>query len=158
MKSYFFTVAAVAFACILLVNSALQATPPKGGSKSPSKVTQPTKTKVKVNVQFHHRTYHGWNRYCWFPEYGCYGFYDPNCGCWYYWYEPAGQFQLVEAMATNVPTTSGASLLPPGAVNLPTPAPTNTNSTTPVTVTFPTPPALPITLAPVEKPPVAEDE
>jgi hypothetical protein len=145
MKSIFLTIAAVAFAGIIFAGAELQASSPKGGggkgskgssaskasrgsngnrgSKAPHKAHQPSKAHNHNHNHNHHRNHHrnyrGWSRYCWFPTYGCYGFYDPSCECWYYWYEPAGEFQPIESMATNVPATSGAALLPPGAVEMP---------------------------------------
>ncbi len=29
-----------------------------------------------------------WNHHCWFPSFGCCGYWHPHACCWYYWYEP----------------------------------------------------------------------
>ena len=29
-----------------------------------------------------------WNHCCWFPSFGCCGYWHPYCHCWYYWYDP----------------------------------------------------------------------
>lgn len=159
MNRFILTIAAVAVAGILFPDSSLHATPPKGGkgssrSKMPQKSFQPSKTKTQAHHHVHDRSYRGWTRLCWFPSYGCYGFYDPSTNCWYYWYEQAGQFQPVELMATSMPTTSGASLLPVGAVNVPSP---NT-STGPVAATAPVPPAQPVRVDSGETLPVSDGE
>ena len=158
MKRFLFTLAALTFTSLFINGADLQASGPKGSSHSASKAT----TKVTVhatakaqtnhrtsNVRFHVRSYRGWNAYCWFPRFGCYGFYDPCCGGWFYWCQPAGQFLPVDSLATNVPTTSGATLLPAGAVPVPT--------ANPVTSALPIEPAPTIPAATsVETPPLIE--
>jgi len=63
------------------------------------------------------RGYRGWSRYCWFPDYRCYGYYCPDDGVWYYWYGPRNSYLPVSEMATNPPDNSvnAPPSLPPGA-------------------------------------------
>lgn len=152
MKRFFFTLAALTITSLFIHGADLQASGPKGSSKSTSKATPKTTvhqnakvhtTQHASNVRSYMRSYRGWNAYCWFPRFGCYGFYDPCCQGWFYWSQTGGQFLPVDALATNAPTTSGATLLPTGAV--------------PVSTANPVTPALPIEPAPsVEMPPPVE--
>jgi len=65
------------------------------------------------------RSYRGWTRYCWFPSYGCYGYYCPDDGCWYYWYGPDDSYRPVSDMAGYPPDKSTPPSLPPGATSVP---------------------------------------
>ena len=152
MRRIILTIAAVAVAGLLSANADLQAGPKGGkgssgaksskGSKGSGGATKGSKgnkgsSGKKGSSSSHHdshhrhsyhRDYRGWSRYCWFPSYGCYGFYDPAYDGWYYWYEPAGEFQPIEMMTTNAPTTNGAAMLPPGAVEIPMPGTTSASA------------------------------
>jgi hypothetical protein len=63
------------------------------------------------------RNYRGWTRYCWFPSYGCYGYYSPDDNAWYYWYGPENQYRPVSDMQMYPPDNSvnKEPPLPPGA-------------------------------------------
>jgi hypothetical protein len=130
MNRFLSIVAAVALTGVLGLGTDLRATakPGAGGKSSASKsagksaqhsnnhqlaTTHQGKTS---SVRFHVRGYRGWRSYCWFPTYGCYGFYDSTCQGWFYWYEPSDQFLPIDTIDTLPPGTSGADLLPPGAV------------------------------------------
>jgi hypothetical protein len=63
-------------------------------------------------------SYHGWSRYCWFPNYGCYGYYCPDDDTWYYWYGPGNCYRPVSDMASNPPDSSNPPSLPPGATKV----------------------------------------
>jgi hypothetical protein len=77
------------------------------------------------------RGYLGWIRYCYFPQYRCYGFYCATG--WYYWYAPLNNYLPIQYMAQYPPTplavnggplvgtTPGAAdpSLPPGATPVP---------------------------------------
>jgi hypothetical protein len=71
--------------------------------------------------KFRHRHYRTWNRYCWFPQYRCYGYYCPDDGVWYYWYGPDNCYLPVSDMATYPPDDSvnAPPSLPPGATSVP---------------------------------------
>jgi len=70
---------------------------------------------------YRHRDYHGWTRYCWFADYGCYGYYCPEDAVWYYWYGPRNCYLPVSEMAVYVPVSSvnPPPALPPGATAVP---------------------------------------
>lgn len=70
---------------------------------------------------FRHRGFRNWNRYCWFPSYGCYGYFCPDDGLWYYWYGPNNCYLPVDDMAAYPPDDSvnAPPSLPPGATSVP---------------------------------------
>jgi hypothetical protein len=170
MKRFLFTLVALTFTTLSI--NGVQASAPKGSSKATSKATPKVAVQqnAKVhathhasNVRFQLRSYRGWNAYCWFPRFGCYGFYDPCCQGWFYWSQTGGQFLPVDSLATNAPTTSGATLLPTGAApvstaNPVTPAlPVEPAPTIPVSTANPVTPALPVEPAPlIVTPPLIE--
>ena len=53
------------------------------------------------------RTYCGWSSYCWYPQYGCYAFFCPLDGQWYYWSAACGHYIPVTYIAVYRPTTIG---------------------------------------------------
>jgi hypothetical protein len=68
--------------------------------------------------RYRSRDYRGWTRYCWFPRYGCYGYYSPDDDAWYYWYGPDNRYRPVSDMDSYPPDNSvnKEPPLPPGAV------------------------------------------
>lgn len=81
---------------------------------------------------FRHHHYCGWRHYCWFPSYGCYGYYCPSACSWYYYYEPQQCYYPVSYITTYAPTTPGISInvnnnnnnnqnvaVPPGGATVP---------------------------------------
>jgi len=73
---------------------------------------------------------HSWSRYCWFPQYGCYGCYCPDDCCWYYYcasqrcYLPVSCLRMYPpvAVGTNINVNNnnvGTPGLPAGGVALP---------------------------------------
>jgi hypothetical protein len=152
MKRLFVAGAAAACFALLFIGASVQAAgPPQGHgtSKSMKPGAHPAKLpQGKVaGARYHVRQYRGWNAYCWFPRYRCYGFYDPLCQGWFYWYEPLGRFLPTDSLPTNLPPSSGAALLPPGTGNGTTPTPPS-----PPVKPAPVPDAPP----PVEPPPVID--
>jgi hypothetical protein len=144
MKRILFTLAALAVTAVLSTDSSVDAKPaPK--KPAPPKVT-PSKGSFKITIDFRLRSYRGWNSYCYMPSYGCYCFYDPASETWFYWYEPTGQFLPIGSLPTSVPTTSGAAMLPPGAIPVNT---TTAGTSTPAPPAPPPPPAPPAPPAPV---------
>jgi hypothetical protein len=81
-------------------------------------------TKFQKTFHGHHafaRNYCGWTHRCWFPRFGCYGYYCPSTCCWYYLYETGDCYLPVDAM-TNFPPAppsengeNGTPVLPEGA-------------------------------------------
>jgi hypothetical protein len=83
------------------------------------------------------RSYCSWSRYCWFPSYGCYGYYCPTQCCWFYNAAPLQCYVPVSYISTFAPVQdanlntntnvntnvniNGGSVaaLPPGATELP---------------------------------------
>jgi hypothetical protein len=82
------------------------------------------------HYNFHHynRFYHGWSRYCWFPGYGCYGYYCPTRCCWYCYCGQYECFVPVQYVTEFVPTPVVAPVGVVDNVN------TNTNTNTNVNV------------------------
>ncbi len=86
-----------------------------------------------ARVQFHAPDYRGWVSHCWFPSYGCYGYYCGTDQAWYYWYAPLNQYLPINYMLDYPPTPAGAApmgnvpvgprtpALPPGASLVPRP-------------------------------------
>jgi hypothetical protein len=50
------------------------------------------------------REYRGWSRYCWFPQYRCYGYYCPTRTCWYYYSTTYTCYVPCTYMTTLAPT------------------------------------------------------
>jgi len=105
------------------------------GSKTGSSGSTKTFSSHGHNYSFHHysRDYRGWSQYCWFPSYGCYGYYSSADLAWYYWYEPQHCYLPVTVInvyppvnpgfAPASPTAQTSINLPSGATTIPTPAP-----------------------------------
>jgi hypothetical protein len=124
------TIAAIAFALSLSVVGVSHAnTKPNPVTPTP---TDPKKTITEGNeksikagtTNFRERNFRNWRSYCYYPAYRCYLFYDRAARQWFFWNERLGRFLPLALIATSPPTTSGAALLPPGAVA--TPLPTGT--------------------------------
>jgi hypothetical protein len=143
MKRFFFTVAAVAIACLLIAGASLQAAPRGGGARAKAPAAKgggmaKGASKAKAPLAKHtnqgkgqqakngnqgkgqrgrsyDRGYRGWSDYAYFPDYGSYGFHDSATQEWYYWSESSDVFLPVSDMEELPPETSGAALLPPGA-------------------------------------------
>jgi hypothetical protein len=81
------------------------------------------------------RSYNGWSRYCWFPSYGCYGYYCPTDYSWYFYsgtyacYLPVTYINTIAPTPVNANANANANVntnvnvnvngLPAGATQLP---------------------------------------
>jgi hypothetical protein len=89
-----------------------------------------------MHVPIHVRGYRGWVSRCWFPRFGCYGYYCGTDQAWYYWYAPFDEYLPISYMSiyppapigvaptSVVPLTPGmpmSATLPPGATFVPGP-------------------------------------
>ena len=124
---------AVGFAAMLCSTAEVDAAPHKGGGHvvihghGPVVVHGPA-----AHHQFHKRGYHGWVSRCWFPSFGCYGYYCGTEQIWYYWYAPLNEYLPITYMSMYPPTAGvapvsvvqvapGMPALPPGASFVPGP-------------------------------------
>jgi hypothetical protein len=151
MNRFILTAAAVAFTFVISSGTSVQAEPIKTTSTTPK--VQPSKTvnNKSVRVTFHLRDFRGWNSYCWFSQYRCYGYYCSADQQWFYWYEPMARFLPIRYMAQYPPTalrvapintvTPTAGTLPTGANPTP-PAPLPTGGS-PIQGTPPMPTSTP---------------
>lgn len=93
------------------------------------------KYKLPVHLHSHCFFHHDfcWNHHCWFPTFGCCGYWHPHARCWYYWHEtyccylPCSYIETyppvvvnvnVNVNSTNTNTnvdTDAPPMLPPGA-------------------------------------------
>jgi hypothetical protein len=76
------------------------------------------------------RNYCGWTHRCFFPRFGCYGYYCPSTCGWFYLYAAGDCYMPVDAMQNFPPTPNdtgdnGTPVLPEGAepINEGTPLP-----------------------------------
>ena len=60
-----------------------------------------------ARVTHHPRNFRGWSKYCWFPRYQCYGYYNASQRMWFYYYEPFARFLPIRYLTTYPPTTVG---------------------------------------------------
>jgi len=141
MKPISCTVAALLFAATM--TGSAEAKGPKGSSgqsqtHTPKIVVQnSTQNFTQKTITHSQKNHKGswWNRCCWFPSYGCCGYYCPSDGCWYYYCARMGCYMPVSYMGMYPPTpdqadggddgsadddSSDADDLPQGAVNMPT--------------------------------------
>lgn len=58
---------------------------------------------------YYRSSYRGWSSYCWYPRYGCYGYYCPTQSCWYYWYPQSNCYLPVTYLPTFTPTPLSAN-------------------------------------------------
>jgi hypothetical protein len=126
MKRFILTIVAVAFAAVLCTTSNIDATPHKGGGPAvhPHVVVHAHAPLVvhAHPAHFHVRGYGGWVSRCWFPSYGCYGYYCGAEQTWYYWYAPFNEYLPISYMSIYPPTPVGAApivLIPVAPVTLP---------------------------------------
>ena len=150
MSRFILTAAAIAFTTLLTCGTDSQAKP---GSHTPAMHKSHTPANHNhVRSNFHDRGFRGWNSYCWFPRYRCYGYYCTTDQCWFYWYQPFNQYLPISMMGTYPPTAFGQpqvgmgpgapGMLPPGATQLPngtTSAPLPPSEPVPAPVTPPAP-------------------
>jgi hypothetical protein len=106
MSRFIFTVVLVAF--IVTINgSESQAKGPKGSGGVVARAVKALPTPHFVNtikpiiLSKNHRN---WTAYCWFNQYGAYGFYNPTAQAWYYWYQPTQSYLPVSSMTAYPPT------------------------------------------------------
>jgi hypothetical protein len=59
---------------------------------------------------YRHHHYSSWRHYCWFPTYGCYGYYCPSACSWYYYYAPQQCYYPISYITTYAPTTPGITI------------------------------------------------
>ncbi len=133
------------FILAIIVAASFAATLPAGTAQAKTTSQKPSMhNNGRVNYDHGRRSfdrfYRGWGSYCYLSGYGCYGFFDPACGEWFYWYQPTARYLPVRVIATFRPVASGVAMLPPGAVPV-------TTGAVPVTVPTTT-----------EVPPMPEDE
>jgi hypothetical protein len=151
MKRFIQTIAAVAVATVFCFTTNLDAAPHHGGgghvaaqahvvahthvvAHAPVAVHAHAPLVVHNHpVHFHVRGYHGWASRCWFPGYGCYGYYCGVDQAWYYWYAPLNEYLPISEMSIYPPTPDGVApvgmvpvapgmpALPPGATFVPGP-------------------------------------
>ena len=60
-----------------------------------------------ARVTHHSRNFRGWSKYCWFPRYQCYGYFNASQRMWFYYYEPFARFLPVRYLTMYPPTTVG---------------------------------------------------
>ena len=104
-----------------------------GGKPSGKNVSVSVKTTTIHNgfsgsVRYN-RDFHDWKGYCFFPRYRCYGYYNPTCSTWYYWYQPFNCYLPISDMSIYPPVDAGLApslqstatplSLPPGATLAP---------------------------------------
>ncbi len=134
MKRFILTNVAVVFALVLGWTNNVDAAPHKGGSHTVVHAHAPVvhgpaiHTPVVVHghpahVPFHVRGYRGWVSRCWFPGYGCYGYYCGTDQVWYYWYAPLNEYLPITYLSVYPPTPGvapvGFAPVAPGMPALP---------------------------------------
>jgi hypothetical protein len=133
MKRFILTSVALVFALVLGSTANLDAAPHKGSGHVVTHAHAPSVVHGHpAHVQFHVRGYRGWVSRCWFPSYGCYGYYCGAEQLWYYWYAPLNEYLPISYMSVYPPTQGlapvgmvqaapGMPSLPPGASFVPGP-------------------------------------
>ncbi len=115
MKRFILMTAALAFAAVLGSTTNLEAAPHMGGghvvvhAHAPAVFHGPALHGHPVHVPFHVHGYGGWGARCWFPGYGCYGYYAGAEQVWYYWYAPFNEYLPITYMSTYPPTPLGVA-------------------------------------------------
>jgi hypothetical protein len=107
---------AMAFAAVLCNTPSVDAAPHKGGggghAVTHAHVAVHAHAPLVVHghpAHFHVHGYGGWVSRCWFPSYGCYGYYSGAEQVWYYWYAPLNEYLPISYMSIYPPTPVGVA-------------------------------------------------
>jgi hypothetical protein len=115
MKRFILTTMAVAFAAMFASTTNLEAAPHKVVSHAAVHAHVAPHAPLVVHhgpsghVPFHVHGYRGWVSRCWFPGYGCYGYYCGTEQVWYYWYAPFNEYLPISYMSIYPPTAGGVA-------------------------------------------------
>src|ERR1051325_9730733 len=121
MQRFMFGIAALAFTALLAVGADVQASGRSGGGRTTTIRIQSTTTRIthtnvtSTGMRSHLRTFSGWRGCCWFGRYGCYGYYSPADGLWFYWCQSQQRFLPISLLSQFPPTNSGIGPVLPGA-------------------------------------------